>query len=187
VIASIPAGSEADVEDVLSSARRAQAEWARTPAATRGGYLREMADLIDANSERLAELVCEEVGKPLEQARGEVRFAAGFLRYNAEWDRRLEGEVLPGDSPGEVIHLLRVPVGVVVAICPWNFPLAVLCRKLGPALVTGNTVVIKPSEISRWPRSSSCGWSTSTLDCRPGSSTSYAELARRARRSSAHR
>jgi hypothetical protein len=85
--------------------------WARTPAAARGGYLREMADLIDANSDRLAELVCEEVGKPLEQARGEVDFAA-------------------------------------VAICPWNFPLAVLCRKLGPALVTGNTVVIKPGEIS---------------------------------------
>ena len=148
VIASIPAGSEADAEDVLASARRAQPGWARTPAATRGAYLREMADLIDANSERLAELLCEEVGKPLEQARGEVEFAAGFLRYNAEWDRRLEGEILPGDSPGEVIHLLRAPVGVVVAICPWNFPLAVLCRKLGPALVTGNTVAIKPSEIS---------------------------------------
>jgi acyl-CoA reductase-like NAD-dependent aldehyde dehydrogenase len=67
VIASIPAGDEADAEAVLSSARRAQAGWARTPAATRGGYLREMADLIDANRDRLAELVCEEVGKPLEQ------------------------------------------------------------------------------------------------------------------------
>jgi lactaldehyde dehydrogenase/glycolaldehyde dehydrogenase len=100
VIASIPAGSEADVEEVLASAQRAQAGWARTPAATRGAYLREMADLIDANNERLAELVSEEVGKPLEQARGEVEFAAAFLRYNAEWDRRLEGEVLPGDSPG---------------------------------------------------------------------------------------
>ena len=148
VIASIPSGNDADADEVLRSARRAQSEWARTPAAKRGAYLREMADLIDANLERLAELVCEEVGKPIEQARGEVEFAAGFLRYNAEWDRRLEGEILPGDTPGEVIHLLRAPVGVVVAICPWNFPLAVLCRKLGPALVTGNTVVIKPSEIS---------------------------------------
>jgi lactaldehyde dehydrogenase/glycolaldehyde dehydrogenase len=84
----------------------------------------------------------------LAQAHGEVAFAEGFLRYNAEWDRRLEGEILPGDSPDETIHLLRVPLGVVGAICPWNFPLAVLCRKLGPALVTGNTIVIKPSEIS---------------------------------------
>ena len=99
VIASIPAGNEADVEQVLLSARRAQADWARTPAAKRGAYLREMADLIDANIERLAELVCEEVGKPLEQARGEVEFAAGFLRYNAEWDRRLEGEVFPATAP----------------------------------------------------------------------------------------
>jgi lactaldehyde dehydrogenase/glycolaldehyde dehydrogenase len=92
--------------------------------------------------------VSQEVGKPLAQAYGEIDFAEGFLRYNAEWDRRLEGEILPGDSEGETIHLLRVPLGVVAAICPWNFPLAVLCRKLGPALVTGNTVVIKPSEIS---------------------------------------
>lgn len=74
VIASIPAGSEADVDEVLASAQRAQAGWARTPAARRGAYLREMADLIDANNERLAELVSEEVGKPLEQARGEVEF-----------------------------------------------------------------------------------------------------------------
>ena len=98
---------------MLRSGRRAQSEWARTPAAKRGAYLREMADLIDANLERLAELVCEEVGKPIAQARGEVEFAAGFLRYNAEWDRRLEGEILPGDMPGETIHLLRVPLGVV--------------------------------------------------------------------------
>jgi lactaldehyde dehydrogenase/glycolaldehyde dehydrogenase len=114
----------------------------------RGALIRALADVIADNRERLAELVCREVGKPLAQARDEVDFAESYLRYNAEWDRRLEGEILPGDVPGEQIHLLRVPVGVVVAICPWNFPLAVLCRKIGPALVTGNTVVIKPSEIS---------------------------------------
>ena len=78
VIASIAAGNEADVEHVLLSARRAQADWGRTPAAKRGAYLREMADLIDANIERLAELVCEEVGKPLEQARGEVESRRAF-------------------------------------------------------------------------------------------------------------
>lgn len=75
-------------------------------------------------------------------------FAQLFLRYNADWDRRLEGEILQGDVAGEVIHLLRVPVGVVAAICPWNYPLAVLCRKIAPALLTGNTVVIKPSEVT---------------------------------------
>jgi lactaldehyde dehydrogenase/glycolaldehyde dehydrogenase len=110
--------------------------------------IRGAADLIAKHRDPLAQLISQEVGKPLAQAYGEVEFAEGFLRYNAEWDRRLEGEILPGDAPDETIHLLRVPLGVVGAICPWNFPLAVLCRKLGPALVTGNTIVIKPSEIS---------------------------------------
>ena len=96
----------------------------------------------------LASLIVEEMGKPLREAEGELQFAIDLLRYSAEWDRRLEGEILPGDVAGEVIHLLRAPIGVVGAICPWNFPLAVLCRKLGPALITGNTVVAKPSEIS---------------------------------------
>jgi lactaldehyde dehydrogenase/glycolaldehyde dehydrogenase len=148
VIASVPSAGEADVEAALAAAAGAQPAWAATPAPRRGAYLREMADLVDANRPALAELVMQEVGKPLTQALGEVEFAAAFLRYNAEWDTRLEGEILPSETPGEVIHLLRAPVGVVVAICPWNFPLAVLCRKLGPALLTGNTVVIKPSEIS---------------------------------------
>jgi lactaldehyde dehydrogenase/glycolaldehyde dehydrogenase len=107
-----------------------------------------MADILAANRDALARLLVSEVGKPLAQAEGEVDFAESYLRYNAEWDRRLEGEILPGDVRGEQIHLTRVPVGVVAAICPWNFPLAVLCRKIGPALVTGNTVVVKPSEIS---------------------------------------
>src|SRR6185503_15782759 len=126
----------------------AQRDWSQTPAAVRGGFIRAAADLVRVHRDALARLVSQEVGKPLAQAYGEIDFAEGFLRYNAEWDRRLEGEILPGDSPGETIHLLRVPLGVVAAICPWNFPLAVLCRKLGPALVTGNTVVAKPSEIS---------------------------------------
>jgi lactaldehyde dehydrogenase/glycolaldehyde dehydrogenase len=148
VLASPATASAAEVHDALTAARLAQRDWAQMPAAVRGGYIRRAADLVRAHRDRLARLVSQEVGKPLAQAYGEIDFAEGFLRYNAEWDRRLEGEILPGDSVGETIHLLRVPLGVVAAICPWNFPLAVLCLKLGPALVTGNTIVIKPSEIS---------------------------------------
>jgi lactaldehyde dehydrogenase/glycolaldehyde dehydrogenase len=107
-----------------------------------------MADVVSRHRDKLAELIVSEVGKPASQAAGELDFAVGFLSYNAEWDRRLEGETLPADVPGEIIQLSHAPVGVVGAICPWNFPLAVLCRKLGPALITGNTVVVKPSEIS---------------------------------------
>jgi lactaldehyde dehydrogenase/glycolaldehyde dehydrogenase len=148
VLATLASASIAEVHEALAAAKRAQREWAQTPAPARGRFVRAAADLIRAQRDSLARLVSQEVGKPLEQAYGEVDFAEGFLRYNAEWDRRLEGEILPGDTKGETIHLLRVPLGVVAAICPWNFPLAVLCRKLGPALVTGNTVVIKASEVS---------------------------------------
>ena len=148
VVASPASATGAEVHTALEAARGAQRDWARRPAASRGALIRAAADLIARNSGHLALLISQEVGKPLAQAAGEVAFAEGFLRYNAEWDRRLEGEILPGDSPDETIHLLRVPLGVVGAICPWNFPLAVLCRKLGPALVTGNTIVIKPSEYS---------------------------------------
>lgn len=148
ILASPGSATSVDVHAALVAARTAQRDWARLPAASRGSLIRGMADLIAQHRDRLARLISQEVGKPLSQAFGEVAFAEGFLRYNAEWDRRLEGEILPGDAVNETIHLLRVPLGVVAAICPWNFPLAVLCRKLGPALVTGNTIVIKPSEIS---------------------------------------
>jgi lactaldehyde dehydrogenase / glycolaldehyde dehydrogenase len=148
VVATVASATDDDVHRALDAARRAQPGWARTPSIERGAHLRALADLIADERDRFARLLVQEVGKPLAQADGEVAFAESYLRYNAEWDRRLEGEILPGDVPGETIHLMRVPVGVVAAICPWNFPLAVLCRKIGPALVTGNTVVVKPSEIS---------------------------------------
>jgi lactaldehyde dehydrogenase / glycolaldehyde dehydrogenase len=148
VIATVAGASEKQAHEALAAARRAQSAWAQTPAPVRGELVREIADLLAAHADELAMLLVAEVGKPLRQAFAEVAFAERFLRYNAEWDLRLEGEILPGDVHGEAIHLLRAPVGVVAAICPWNFPLAVLCRKLAPALVVGNSIVIKPSEAS---------------------------------------
>lgn len=148
VLTVLPSSGEADVRDALGAARAAQRDWARAGAIARGAHLRELADVIRVNREELAALLVAEVGKPRSQAEGEVDFAEALVRYSAEWDRRLEGEILPGEGPGETVHLLRAPVGVVAAICPWNFPLAVLCRKLAPALLTGNTVVAKPSEVT---------------------------------------
>jgi len=147
-LASVPSATPAEAHAALEAARTAQPGWERTPSVVRGTHLRALADLVARHRQQLAALLVAEVGKPVEQAMGEVGFAEGLLRYNAEWDRRLEGEILPGDTAGEVVHLLRAPLGVVAAICPWNFPLAVLCRKIAPALVTGNTVVVKPSEVS---------------------------------------
>jgi lactaldehyde dehydrogenase/glycolaldehyde dehydrogenase len=148
VIAEIATASPDQVRAALSAARQAAPGWARTTAGERGRLLRRMADVIHSHSELLTATLVREVGKRATEAAGEVAFAESFLRYNAEWDLRLEGEILPGDVPGEQIHLTHVPLGVVAAICPWNYPLAVLCRKLGPALVPGNTVVVKPSEVT---------------------------------------
>jgi len=148
VIASLPSATEQEVEAALAAGRRAQPEWSRTPAPERGRHLRAMADLLEEERDSLAALLTAEVGKPTAQAQAELEFAIELTRYSAEWDRRLEGEILPGDVRGEAIHLLRAPLGVVAAICPWNFPLAVLCRKLVPALLTGNAVVAKPSEVA---------------------------------------
>src|SRR3984957_8933351 len=168
VLASVPSAPAADVSDALTSARAAQRGWAATPSIVRGQFLREMAGLVAAHQDRLARLIVAEMGKPLRQAADELDFAIGFLSYSAEWDRRLEGETLPGDVAGELIQLSHAPVGVVAAICPWNFPLAVLCRKLGPALITGNTVVVKPSEISPLSTMEMFRLLDSELDLPPG-------------------
>jgi lactaldehyde dehydrogenase / glycolaldehyde dehydrogenase len=137
-----------DVAAAVAAAREAQRAWARLPAIRRGEALLALADRVEARAGELAETITAEVGKPAEQAAGEVGFAIGILRYTAEWARRLQGDVVPSDEPDEVINLLRVPIGTVAAICAWNFPLALYCRKVAPALVAGNTVVVKPSELT---------------------------------------
>ena len=147
-LAEVPSASAAEVHDALAAARAAQPAWAAISPITRGAHLRMLADIVAAHRDELAEILVSEVGKPTGQAQGEVDFAEHLLRFTAEWDRRMEGEILPGETSGEVIHLLRAPIGVVAAICPWNFPLAVLCRKLAPAILTGNTLVAKPSEVT---------------------------------------
>jgi lactaldehyde dehydrogenase/glycolaldehyde dehydrogenase len=148
VIASLPPASQADVDHVLSVAQQAQRGWGRQPGGVRGGLVRGMATVIRENTDALAELIVQEVGKPLAAARGELEFAANYADYMAGWDRRIEGEIIQSDNLDETIHLLRVPIGVVAAITAWNFPIALFVRKVAPALVAGNAVVVKPSEIA---------------------------------------
>jgi lactaldehyde dehydrogenase/glycolaldehyde dehydrogenase len=148
VVASIGSASEAQVEEALATARAAFPAWSRLPAVRRGNYVRVLADLVERHRDELARLLVQEVGKPLAQAYGEVDWTMQYIRYTAEWDRRIEGDIVPSDNPDESIQLLRVPIGVVAAICPWNFPVALYFRKVSPALVTGNTVVLKPSEVT---------------------------------------
>jgi lactaldehyde dehydrogenase/glycolaldehyde dehydrogenase len=147
-LASVPSASHAQVEAALDAARAAQFAWAELPPIQRSAHLRAIADIIEEHSDDIARLVVLEVGKPMKQALGEVAWSVAYTRYMAEWDRRIEGEIVPSDNEHEVIHLHRVPLGVVAAICPWNFPVALFARKVAPALVTGNTVVLKPSEVT---------------------------------------
>jgi lactaldehyde dehydrogenase/glycolaldehyde dehydrogenase len=145
-ICTVPDSNAADVDAAVVSAESAQKEWVRRPAVQRGAALRAIAAKIRENVEPLARIITEEQGKILDLARVEVAFTADYLEYMAEWARRIEGEILESDRPGETIFLFRQPIGVIGGILPWNFPFFLIARKAAPALVTGNTIVIKPSE-----------------------------------------
>lgn len=147
-IARIRGAREHDVVEAIAAARSAQPQWASLAAIERSAHLRAIADLLERHKKDLARTLVEEVGKPIGKAREEIDWAIGYARYSAEWDRRIEGEIVPSDNRNEAIHLMRAPLGVVAAICAWNYPIGILVRKLAPALVTGNTVVAKASEVT---------------------------------------
>ena len=145
VVARVQNGTAAEAIEALEAADKAQKEWKKLPARERAALLYKLADEIEANTEKLAVLLTKEQGKLLKVARFEVAVTASFIRYAAEGARRIEGDIIPSDNPNEQIWIQKVPRGVVVAITAWNFPLALAGRKLGPALVAGNTIVIKPT------------------------------------------
>ena len=145
IIGQVPNGTAADVDAAVAAAKRAQTAWAEKTALERAGYLREIAAKIKDQSEYFARCLSREQGKTIELARGEVEFAWQYFEYTAEWARRIEGEIITSDRPGEQILLYRKPIGVVAGILPWNFPLFLIARKMAPALLTGNTIVLKSS------------------------------------------
>jgi len=142
----VPASTAADVDRAVEAAKRAQPAWERLPAIERAGHLRRIANKLRDNKERLARTITLEQGKILDLARVEVDFTANYIDYMSEWARRIEGEIIPSDRPGETIFLHRKPIGVTAGILPWNFPFFLIARKMAPALITGNTIVIKSSE-----------------------------------------
>jgi lactaldehyde dehydrogenase/glycolaldehyde dehydrogenase len=145
VVDRAPIATMEDVEAAVSAARGASKQWAQRPGIQRAGYLTQFASLVRANADELARLLVLEQSKTASLAAVEVNFTADYLDYMAGWARRLEGEILPSDREDEHIFVMRKPVGVVAGILPWNFPFFLLARKMAPALVTGNTCVIKPS------------------------------------------
>jgi len=146
LLAHVPESSLDTVEEAIAAARHAQPAWEKLPTIQRAGYLRQISAKLRQHRDRLAHIITREQGKILALATVEVDFTADYIDYMAEWARRIEGEVLPSDRAGEHIFLMRKPLGVVAGILPWNFPFFLIARKLAPALITGNTIVIKPSE-----------------------------------------
>lgn len=145
VVQTVQRATEGELDEALDAAEDARHDWEETPACERGEYLREMADALAEYQEEIGEIVIDEAGKIKDSAYAEAGRIVQRLEYNAEWDRRIEGDIVPSDTRGQEIDLVRHPYGVVVAITPWNSPVSVFTRKIAPALVTGNTVVAKPS------------------------------------------
>lgn len=146
VISEVPKGTRADVNDAVAAAEKAQKSWAKLPAIDRAGYLHEIAAGVRKNAKLIAETIAEEQGKILPLSTVEANFTADYMDYMAEFARRYEGEIIQSDRPNENILLYKMPIGVIAGILPWNFPFFLIARKMAPALVTGNTIVIKPSK-----------------------------------------
>jgi acyl-CoA reductase-like NAD-dependent aldehyde dehydrogenase len=140
-------GSE-DARRAVEAGRDAQPKWAAVPAPKRGEVLFKAAGLLEARAEAVARDMTREEGKTLPEARGEVGRAINILRYFGGEGSRLCGEAIPSERPRVFIHTIKKPIGVVGLITPWNFPIAIPAWKLAPALISGNAVVLKPSDLS---------------------------------------
>ncbi|MBI4570812.1 MAG: aldehyde dehydrogenase family protein, partial [Chloroflexi bacterium] len=147
-IGSFPSSGEEDVAAAVGAAAEAFDAWRGTPAPRRAEVLFRAAELMVARKEELARDVTVEMGKVLKEGRGDVQEAIDMTYYAAGEGRRMFGHVVPSELRDKFAMAVRQPHGVVAAITPWNFPLAIPCWKLMPALVTGNTVVFKPSPYS---------------------------------------
>lgn len=144
-IGTVPKMGTAETRRAIEAAQAAMPEWARKTAKERAQILRKWYDLMMANADDLATLMTAEQGKPLAESKSEIIYSASFLEWFGEEAKRVYGDVIPGHQPDKRILVLRQPVGVVAAITPWNFPSAMIARKVAPALAAGCTFVCKPA------------------------------------------
>ncbi|MGM0839944.1 MAG: NAD-dependent succinate-semialdehyde dehydrogenase [Bacillota bacterium] len=145
VIATIPNGGKKEAASAVDAAYDAFKDWSQHSAYERSELIRKWYDLIDENKEDLARTMTMEQGKPLKEALGEIQYANGFISWYAEEGKRVYGEQIPATQRNKRLFVHKQPVGVVAVITPWNFPAAMITRKVAPALATGCTVVIKPA------------------------------------------
>jgi succinate-semialdehyde dehydrogenase/glutarate-semialdehyde dehydrogenase len=144
ILAQISSATEEDGTAALDAAEAASSDWARTPARERGELLRRAFDLLGERADYFATLITLEMGKPLGQARGEVTYGAEFFRWYSEESVRIDGRWAVSPDGRTRLLTMRQPVGPTLMITPWNFPLAMGTRKIGPAIAAGCTMVIKP-------------------------------------------
>jgi succinate-semialdehyde dehydrogenase/glutarate-semialdehyde dehydrogenase len=145
IIGSVPRLGRAETKQAIDAAAAAFPEWRARTAKERSGILRRWFELLMSNQDDLATLMTLEQGKPLTESRGEVAYGAGFIEWFAEEGRRTYGDTIPSHARDKRIVVLKEPIGVVGCITPWNFPIAMITRKVGPALAAGCTVVAKPA------------------------------------------
>lgn len=148
LLSRVPQGSKQQAAAAIAAAEAAQPGWEALPAVARGDWLHRIATAIRQREPELSATLVAEGGKTQALAQTEVLFTADYLDYMAEWARRYEGEIVNSDRPNENIFVFKKAIGVTTGILPWNFPLFLIARKAAPALITGNTIVLKPSEIT---------------------------------------
>jgi len=145
LLGTVPMCGRAETQRAIAGAAAAQREWAAKPAKERAAVLRRLNDLMLAHQDDLAIILTSEQGKPLAEARGEIAYAASFIEWFAEEARRVHGDLIPTPSGDRRLMALKQPIGVTAAITPWNFPTAMLTRKVAPALAAGCSMVVKPA------------------------------------------
>jgi len=145
IVGTVPRLGRAQTRQAVDAAARAFTAWRKKTAKERATVMRRWFDLMMANQEDLARLMTTEQGKPLGESRGEVAYAASFLEWFGEEAKRVYGDTIPAPQPDKRIVVIKEPIGVVACITPWNFPLAMITRKAGPAIAAGCAVVLKPA------------------------------------------
>ncbi|KLN60350.1 succinate-semialdehyde dehydrogenase [Kiloniella spongiae] len=146
VITSVPKMGQAETERAITAANAVQKNWAKRPAKERANILRNWFNLIMANQEDLAQIITAEMGKPLAESRGEVAYGASYIEWYAEEAKRVYGDTIPAPGDDKRIIVMKQPIGVIASITPWNFPNAMITRKIAPALAVGCATVMKPAE-----------------------------------------
>lgn len=146
LVGTVPKGGRRETRDAIDAAHQAFSEWSKLTAYDRADYLEKLYEKMLNAADELAKVMTLEMGKPLQEAKGEVQYAATFLKWFAEESKRLYGRTIPSHVDSKRMLVIKQPVGVVGAITPWNFPAAMITRKLAPALAAGCTFIVKPAD-----------------------------------------